>query len=95
MIETIDVNDELALLARRNQKLAYVLKFFKLMQEANELTQFDFFRFFRTPDYLYNKAKFGNLKEKIRSVFLTFYRNFRAGKVEMPPALSVIYYLEE
>jgi len=47
IIETIDIHPDLEILARKHQKLAYILKYFHLLQEGNELTDFDFFRYSR------------------------------------------------
>ena len=49
IIETIDVNPDLSMLARKHQKLSYILRYFQGLQNSGELTSFDFFRYSRTP----------------------------------------------
>ena len=91
-----DLDGDLIQLAKRDHTLSPIIKRFKLQQDNDMLTPFDFFRYL--PPIKRDAAHTRKLKAAMRRTvdgIINFCRAYREGKQELPEALTAITVLED
>ena len=91
-----ELDGELITLSKRDHTLSPIIKQFKLQQDNDMLTPFDFFRYLPPPkkDALQVKMLKRAKRIKVHDM-LKFCKHYREGKVDLPVALTAIRFLEE